>query len=228
MGIGTPHAPLLIIRPSVRRVAPSAAHRGPLPPECSTRTRTMASHHGPTLTSSCRCVNYDDPFGLCPPQDKNYSTCVHGSPQWKEGANRSQSAVAHTSVNPVSFLGVTASEVIGVGPTVSAGVYADRYGIGAFFTVGLGTGLDIGAGLHGGYSTSATALGGDAEGGCAGVTPVAGCLTSNSAGKTVSAGPTGSVFLAGGAMVSTTTFTTSTSTTRVPCEYHPGRPVCKP
>jgi hypothetical protein len=26
----------------------------------------MASPHGPTLTSSCRCVNYSDPFGLCP------------------------------------------------------------------------------------------------------------------------------------------------------------------
>jgi hypothetical protein len=42
----------------------------------------MASLHGPTLTSRCRCVNYDDPFGLCP-----------GESSKQEQANRTQSGV---------------------------------------------------------------------------------------------------------------------------------------
>lgn len=57
----------------------------------------MASPHGPTLTLSCRCVNHSDPFGLCPPQDQNISTCptsIQAAVQLGRSAHATNEAVA--------------------------------------------------------------------------------------------------------------------------------------
>lgn len=158
-------------------------------------------------------VNYSDPFGLCPPQDKNYSTCAHGSREWKAGANRSQTNVASTSVNPVVMAGVSVALSPGAGPVVSAGVYEDRYGVGFYFTPGFSVGQNLGITGELGGSTSAAALGGDSQGGCGGIL-VTICHTSNSNGGTTTVSA-GAGTPATAAATSTTTFLSPTAPT--PC-----------
>ncbi len=73
----------------------------------------MASLHGPMLTSSCRCVNYDDPFGLmvCPP------FCL--APIAAGAAGAAEGAEVGSVGGPV---GVGAGALIGLGVEVFVGV----------------------------------------------------------------------------------------------------------
>jgi RHS repeat-associated protein len=137
-------------------------------------------------------VNYSDPFGLCPPADKNYSTCAHGSLEWARGANRTQGNSVGKQAPPgvVAFSGATAAGFLGVGATASAGLFHSRYGNGPYLHVGSGPGLDIGAGGEGGASQNLDAFRGSSVGGCAGALSVGGCVSGNSSGGTLSGSET--------------------------------------
>ena len=108
-------------------------------------------------------INSRDPFGLCPPKDKDDGPWCN-----------------------VAFYGVTASLVLGGGPVVAAGRYESGEGSGWYFRFGAGTGLDVGAGFEVGLSQNFSAFGGDAEGAGGGALGVGYTKTKNSAGSTKS------------------------------------------
>ena len=131
-------------------------------------------------------VNFSDPFGLCPPEDQNYSTCKRGTKEWKEGANRTQSAVSHTDVGGVvAFSGSSAAFAIPflhVGFTISYGTYNDAHGRGHYATVGKTRGMGYSYGLEFGQASSKDALNGRSSGGCIGYLVSGLCFATNSSG----------------------------------------------
>jgi len=92
---------------------------------------------GETLVKCLQRVAYTDPFGLCPPEDKN------DGPECK-----------------LTLAGGTASFFFVLGATVSAGRYINGEGEGWFFSLGLGAGLEAGASVEGGKSSNRASLSG--------------------------------------------------------------------
>jgi RHS repeat-associated protein len=81
----------------------------------------------------------------------------------------------------LSFIGFSGSLYIGVGGSVSLGVYRTGDRVGFYGSAAGGPGLGLGLGVTGGYATSRAAFFGASEGGCAGVI-VEACQAKNASG----------------------------------------------
>jgi hypothetical protein len=149
------------------------------------RQHSRAEHNADdviTLTSGCRCVNYSDPFGLCP-----------GETSRQASANRTQSNTEHCTPpkSALAFAGVTANGYVGVGGTVAAGVWKTRTQSGPYLHLGGGFGLDVAAGEEAGGSGNRDAFRGHSTMiVCGGVLSYGGCVGGNKDGLTGSGGET--------------------------------------
>lgn len=114
-------------------------------------------------------VNHSDPFGLCPPQDTN------DGPECKK----------------VVALGVTASWVIGKGPSMSAGVIlSSGEGPGVFLSKGVHEGIAGGVSADLTVAESMNQFGGATATVCVGAGPGSVCGGKNSSGNSVGASVT--------------------------------------
>jgi hypothetical protein len=113
------------------------------------------------------CLSYSDPFGLCPPEDKDDGPHCH-----------------------VVFLGLNLNAVIFSGVTLSIGVtYSRDEGFGVYERGGVEVGLDVSFGVEGGYSSNRAAFDGPSLEACAGggeAASASACVAANENGVTLS------------------------------------------
>ena len=87
------------------------------------------------------------------------------------------------------FDGVVVNLIVGAGPTIGFGTYTNAQGVGTYLRLGLGVGLDVGAGGEHGGATSEAAFAGGGEALCGGAVFNGLCVGGNANGMTISGGP---------------------------------------
>jgi hypothetical protein len=121
-----------------------------------------------TLTSACRCVNYSDPFGLCPPVDDTPCGGV-GSASGNMSALFGAGRLLTPAQGPLEVGGALAIAPLGGGISAAEEISGGVLALGSALRSGVGSGLLTAAGVAG---RVAEATGGIASAmkGCAKVT----------------------------------------------------------